>query len=348
MTRVVGVMCDYRQVRPGPRPGIRAVVKLMTGRAPRAVRLAVLGGLMPAMILAACHATPAPGPSASGPSAAAPVAWEPVWSDDFDGAAGTRPAERDWIYRTGTGYPGGAPQWGTNEVERMTADAANAALDGAGRLAVRPLRQGPGAGVWTSARLESRRTDFAAPPGGAVRIEALLQMPDVSGPAAAGYWSAFWALGGPARQAGATNWPRIGEWDVMENVNGLDSVWHTFHCGTPVGGPCAEPSGISSGQLPCDQCRTRFHTYAIEYHREVAPEQLRWFVDGRNTFTVRADQVDPDTWAAANQHGFFVIVNVAIGGVFPAQFGGGPTAATKPGVPMLVDRVAVYTSARRN
>jgi len=230
----------------------------------------------------------------------------------------------------------------------MTDRPANASLDGGGRLAIKPLRTGPGAGTWTSARLESRRTDFAAPPGGAVRIEATPKMPDVSGAAAAGYWSAFWALGAPARDVGATNWPRIGEWDVMENVNGRDSVWHTLHCGTPVGGPCAEPTGISSGELPCAGCRTGFHTYAVEYHRETTPEELRWFVDGRNTFTVRADRVDPQTWAAANQHGFFVILNVAVGGAFPANFGGGPTTATKPGVPMLVDRVAVLTSAGRS
>jgi hypothetical protein len=33
-----------------------------------------------------------------------------------------------------------------------------------------------------------------------------------------------------------------------------------------------------------------------------------------------------------------------MGGGFPAAFGGGPTAATQPGVPMLVDYVAVYSA----
>jgi beta-glucanase (GH16 family) len=131
----------------------------------------------------------------------------------------------------------------------------------------------------------------------------------------------------------------------MENANGHDSVWQTFHCGTPVGGPCGEPTGVSSGELPCPGCKTDFHTFAIEYDRGVTPEQLRWYVDGTNTFTIRADRFDPATWATANHHGFFVILNVAIGGAFPAAFGGGPTPATKPGVPMLVDRVAVSTRA---
>ncbi|WP_307831481.1 glycoside hydrolase family 16 protein [Nucisporomicrobium flavum] len=310
----------------------------------RAGRVRTAGALMAlTLILAACTTDDDPGKQPASPASGSAAAWQPVWSDDFEGAAGSRLSAGNWLYSRGTGYPGGARQWGTNEIETMTDDVANVRLDGAGHLAIIPLRSGPGAGRWTSARVETRRTDFAAPEGGAVRIEASLRMPDVSGPQAAGYWAAFWALGAPARPVAATNWPSIGEWDVMENVNGRDSVWHTLHCGVPVGGPCGEPTGISSGELPCPGCRSSFHTYAIEHDRGVTPEELRWYVDGRNTFTVRADRVDPAIWAAANHHGFFVILNVAIGGAFPAPFGGGPTPATKPGVPMLVDRVAVLT-----
>jgi Carbohydrate binding module (family 6) len=54
--------------------------------------------------------------------------------------------------------------------------------------------------------------------------------------------------------------------------------------------------------------------------------------------------VDATTWNNATHHGFFVILNVAMGGGFPAAFGGGPTGSTQSGVPMNVDYVAVYTS----
>jgi beta-glucanase (GH16 family) len=311
------------------------------------VRMLALVGLASALVLAGCtdDAPPAGSPAASAPaSASAPAQpWSLVWSDDFNGAANTRLSAKDWIYSVGTGYRGGATQWGTGEIETMTDSLANVHQDGAGHLVITPLRTGTGVGAWTSGRVETRRTDFAAPPGGAIRIEAALKVPDVSGPEAAGYWPAFWALGGPARPVGATNWPHIGEWDVMENVNGRDSVWHTLHCGTPVGGPCGETTGISSGELPCPGCKTTFHSYAVEYDRGVSPEELRFSVDGRNTFTIPATRVDPATWATANEHGFFIILNVAIGGAFPAAFGGGATPATKPGVPMLVDRVAVQT-----
>jgi beta-glucanase (GH16 family) len=276
-----------------------------------------------------------------GKSPPPPGGWTVVWSDAFDGAANSPLSPKDWLYNVGTSYPGGAQHWGTSEIETVTDSTRNVYLDGQGHLAIKPVRDDTGA--WTSGRVETQRTDFAAPAQGALRIEASLRQPDVSGPEAAGYWPAFWALGAPARPVGATNWPHIGEWDIMENVNGRDSVWSTLHCGDPVGGPCKETDGISSGEKPCSGCRTAFHTYAIEFDRGVSPEQLRWYLDGKNTFTVKADQVDQTTWEKANHHGFFVILNVAIGGVFPAKYGGDPTPATRSGVPMLVDKVTVST-----
>ncbi|MBT8226598.1 MAG: carbohydrate-binding protein [Dactylosporangium sp.] len=273
---------------------------------------------------------------------ATPAGWELRWSDDFTGAAGTQPSTADWLYDLGTSYPGGAANWGTGEIETMTDSVENVYLDGSGNLAIRPLRDA--AGNWTSARIETQRTDFAAPAGGKLRVEGRLRLPDVTGDAAAGYWPAFWMLGDAARPVGATNWPSIGEWDIMENVNGMSSFFATLHCGTVSGGPCNETTGLSSGQQDCTGCQTSFHTFAVEYDRSVSPEQLRWYKDGTNFFSLNATQLDATTWNAATQHGFFVILNVAMGGGFPDAFGGGPTSATEPGHPLLVDYVAVYTS----
>jgi Carbohydrate binding module (family 6)/Glycosyl hydrolases family 16 len=151
-------------------------------------------------------------------------------------------------------------------------------------------------------------------------------------------------MGAAARPASATNWPSIGEIDVMEDINGRSSVFGTLHCGTAPGGPCNENTGIGSGERACPGCQTGFHTYAYEIDRSVNPEQVRWYLDGVNYFTVNSSQVDATTWNNAIHHGLFAILNVAIGGGFPAAFGGGPTASTVSGVPMLVDYVAAYTS----
>ena len=270
------------------------------------------------------------------------TSWTPVFSDEFDGAAGAGLSRADWSYALGTGYPGGAANWGTGEVETMTNSTQNVYQDGAGHLVIKPIRAANGS--WTSGRVETQRTDLAAPAGGKLRLEASLQQPNVSGAAALGYWPAFWALGAAARGTGASGWPGIGEIDVMEDINGLSSEFGTLHCGVSPGGPCNETTGIGSGQRACGGCQTGFHTYAIEYDRRVSPEQIRWYLDGTNFFTVNANQVDATTWNNAVHHGFFMILNVAIGGGFPAAFGGGPTGSTASGVPMVVDYVAAYTS----
>ncbi|HEY0532830.1 MAG TPA: carbohydrate-binding protein [Actinoplanes sp.] len=273
----------------------------------------------------------------------APSGMTTVFSDDFTGAAGSGLSTANWLYDTGTSYPGGAANWGTGEVETMTNSTANVYQDGGGNLVIKPIRDA--SGHWTSGRVETQRTDFAAPAGGKLRMEARIQQPNVSGAAAAGYWPAFWALGAAARPAAATNWPSIGEWDIMEDINGRSSVFSTLHCGTASGGPCNETTGLGSGEHACSGCQTGFHTYAVEYDRSVSPEQLRFYLDGANYFTLNSSQLDATTWNNATHHGMFMILNVAMGGGFPAAFGGGPTSSTASGVPMLVDYVAVYQSS---
>ena len=265
--------------------------------------------------------------------------WNLVWSDDFTGAAGTGVNTANWLYDLGHCYPGcPADNWGTGEIENMTDSTANVYHDGSGNLAIKPIRDS--AGTWTSGRIETQRTDFAAPAGGRLRIEGRIQMPNVTGAAAQGYWPAFWTLGAPFRGV-YTNWPSAGEIDLMENVNGANTVYGTLHCGTSPGGPCNETTGLGgSTTCPGATCQSAFHTYAVEFDRGVSPEQIRWYVDGVNYHTVRADQVDATTWRNATDHGFFVNLNVAIGGGWP----GAPTSATVSGVPMLVDYVAVYTT----
>jgi len=270
-----------------------------------------------------------------------PSSWNLVWSDEFNGAAGTGLDRTQWLYDIGTGYPNGQPNWGTGEIEVMTDSTDNVYHDGMGHLAIKPIR-GAGTLDWTSGRVETQRTNFQPPPGGALAIEGSLQQPNVSGDAALGYWPAFWTLGAPFR-GNYFNWPGIGEIDIMEDVNGRSSVFGTLHCGTTTPpNPCNEFTGLSSGEVPCPGCQTGFHTYRIEWDESVTPQEIRWYLDGMQYHTVQSDDVDETTWTNATGHGYFIILNVAIGGGFPMAFGGGPTEATVPGIPMLVDYVRVY------
>ena len=155
------------------------------------------------------------------------------------------PSAANWIIDTGHGYPGGPGNWGTGEIQNYTNSPNNLSLDGTGNLRITPRRDG--AGNWTSARIETQRSNFKPPAGGVLAIEGRIQMPNVTGDAALGYWPAFWALGAPYR-GNYWNWPGIGEFDIMENVNGINSVWGVLHCGVNPGGPCNETSGIANSR----------------------------------------------------------------------------------------------------
>jgi carbohydrate binding protein with CBM6 domain/glycosyl hydrolase family 16 len=306
-------------------------------RSLRRALVAVVGTLGLAAAAATAVTLPA---NASAPTPGS--GWTQVFLDDFNGTAGTGVNTGNWQYDTGTSYPGGAANWGTGEVETMTSSTSNVALDGSGNLLITPRRDS--AGRWTSGRIETTRTDFQPPSGGKLRVESRIQMPNVTGTAAEGYWPAFWTLGAPYR-GNYQNWPSVGELDIMENVQGLNKVWATMHCGTNPGGPCNETTGIgNSVACPGSTCQSGFHTYAMEWDRSVSPEAIRFYVDGVNYHTVTAGQVDATTWANATNHGFFVILNVAMGGGFPDAFGGGLDSGTEPGHPMVVDYVQVLQS----
>ncbi|WP_086785544.1 glycoside hydrolase family 16 protein, partial [Streptomyces caniscabiei] len=291
-----------------------------------------------ALALATAWAT-----TAQGAAPTPPAGWTQVFVDDFNGAAGTGVSTSNWQYATGTSYPGGPANWGTGEVETMTNSTSNVSLDGNGNLRITPIRDA--AGRWTSGRIETNRTDFQPPAGGKLRVESRLQMPNVTGTAAEGYWPAFWMLGAPYR-GNYQNWPSVGELDIMENVQGRNQVWATMHCGTNPGGPCNETTGIgNSTACPGTTCQSGFHTYTMEWDRSVTPETIRFSVDGTQFHSVNANQVDATTWTNATNHGFFVILNVAMGGAFPDAFGDGLDGDTRSGVPMVVDYVQVLSAA---
>ncbi|GAB3506583.1 carbohydrate-binding protein [Amycolatopsis cihanbeyliensis] len=270
--------------------------------------------------------------------------WTLEWSDDFTGPAGSLPSSDNWIFDLGHNYPGGPANWGTGEIARHTDDPSNISLDGSGNLRITPRRDG--AGNWTSARIETQRADFRPPDGGVLRIEGRLQMPNVTGSAALGYWPAFWALGSPYR-GNYWNWPGIGEFDIMENVNGMNQVWAVLHCGTAPGGPCNENNGIGASRTcPGASCQSAFHDYRFEWDSSGSVGELRWYVDGQQYHSVRQDQLPADTWNQMTSHaGYFILLNVAMGGAFPDGVAGfqTPTAETVPGHPMVVDYVAVWT-----
>lgn len=260
--------------------------------------------------------------------------WMETWSASFTGPAGHGVSASIWAYNTGQGAV-----LGTGEVERMTSSPANVHLDGHGHLDLVPLRSSAG---WTSGRIETK-TSFTAPVGGEMEVTATIKQPDPADPA--GYWPAFWLLANGHE-------PGLGEIDILEDVNSGTRTSGTLHCGglarknrDGTAGPCHEDNGLGTALLPCPACQAGYHTYTVIIDRRRAgAEQVRWYLDGRETFSVSESQVGAVAWAAAVDHGFRVIFDVAVGGHYPdaACHCQSPTMQTTSGAAMSVASVAVY------
>jgi Malectin domain/Ricin-type beta-trefoil lectin domain/Putative Ig domain len=300
-----------------------------TQRSPR--RLSALGYVLSAgVLLASCLTAVVITAVAGVPAAYAgtvpppPAGFTTVFSDDFAGPAGSAPSSANWFYDIGTGY-------GTGEIENTTNSTNNAYLDGNGHLVLKAIDNG---GTWTSARLESTRDDFEAPPGGELEMTASIEQPDPAN--GLGYWPAFWALGSPGRTGGT--WPTEGEIDMMEDVNGLNEASQTLH-------DASNSPGHALIACPTTGCQTGYNTYSVLINRtNTSAETLEFLMDGTVESTITEASVGTTAWQEAIDHGFYIIWDLAMGGNYPNGISGEttPTAATTSGASMSVAYVAVY------
>ena len=253
-----------------------------------------------------------------------PEGWVLTWSDEFDGAAGTEPDQTKW------GYDIGGSGWGNNEWEYYTDERENSAMDGAGVLVITatesttttyqcaytPPDNLPGTCAYTSARLLTNgKFDYTYG-----RAEARLKLPYGQG-----IWPAFWSLG---NNFGDVGWPAAGEIDIMENIGKEpDIVYGTVH-----GPGYSGASGIGGGYTYTEALSNNYHVYAIEWE----PDEIRWYIDDTQFFTLTVAMLEGDPWVF--DHPFFLIMNVAVGGMWP----GYPDETTVFPQTMSVDYVRVY------
>ena len=320
-------------------------------RSRRRAVLAVVAALAPVVALLTVVSLPGAASATTVPGA--PSGYSTVFSDSFGGASGSG-VDSNWTYDTGTQYNGTGctANYGTNEVETDTNSTANVSEDGSGHLNITAVKSSSGA--WTSGRIETTADNFEAPAGGEMEVTASIKQPNPS--SGVGYWPAFWMLGAGFRSSGAgtsgtmdcANWPNTGEIDIMEDVNALSEVAGTLHCGVDPGGPCNETTGLGSGLVSCSGCQAGYDTYSVIVNRtNTSDESITWYLNGTAYETVTEAQVGATDWAAAVDHGFFIILDNAMGGAFPNAICGctSPSSSTTSGASMSVGYVAVYETS---
>jgi uncharacterized protein (TIGR03437 family) len=248
--------------------------------------------------------------AASAPAQPAPpqTSWQLVWSDEFNGPAGSQPDPTYWTYDLGTDC------CGNNELETYTSAAENAHMDGLGHLDIHV--ENPSPAVYTSARMKTEGL-FSVAYG---RIESRIKVPFGQG-----MWPAFWMLG---NNITTVSWPACGEIDIMENIGRTPSIAYGSLHG-PNGYNATEQYQLPNGQLSDD-----FHVFAIEW----SPQQITFYVDGNLYETDLASDAGSGWVFNVANNPFFIILNVAVGGDWP----GSPDATTQFPQDMLVDYVRVY------
>lgn len=213
--------------------------------------------------------------------------WTLIWQDEFDGEV-LDPAK--WAVEIG------GHGWGNNEKQFYTDRTENLRLED-GLLIFEARDEFFVRRNYTSGRIKTQGL-FSFTYG---RVEARMKLPYGQG-----MWPAFWMLG---ENIDAVPWPGCGEIDIMEHIGREPR----FVYGTVHGPGYSGASGIGNfTSFPGASLSDAFHTFAIEWE----PEEIRWFVDDNQFFTLKPIQVTGE-WVF--DHPFFILLNLAVGGYWPGD-----------------------------
>jgi beta-glucanase (GH16 family) len=249
-----------------------------------------------------------------GPTDAARGGWTITWRDEFDGPAGRGIDTSKWVFDVG------GNGWGNSELQYYSDRADNARLDGEGHLVIRAAREAYKGRDYTSARLKTEGK-FQQTYG---RFEARAMMPP-----GRGLWPAFWLLGSNYTSVG---WPASGEIDIMEFLgHDVRTIRGTLH------GPgySADRALSAKYSLGASKAFTDgFNVFAVEW----SPGEIRFYVNEELYVRQTPQTLPAGTSWVFDGHPFFVILNLAVGGILP----GSPDGTTPFPAELVVDHVRVY------
>lgn len=307
-----------------------------------------------ALALAICGGTPA---AADPPAPADGNGWKLVFADEFDGPA-LDPAK----WHTYQDCWGG----GNQERECYTRRPDNVIVkDGALNLIAHyETVTGP------SLSEDLRKDDSPVPPAtkpftsGKVSTKGLFTLTygrievRAKNPTGQGTWPAIWML--PAKDLYGP-WPGSGEIDIMEAVNlgvacgscmgGVENqIYGTIHYGSNMhhyGGLFQQKVFMLPKGTEGD-----WHTYRVDWN----PDEIVWYVDGKDYSHVRLhnwrdtlqkDKPEPAIRNAPFDRPFYLLLNLAIGGLWPESHDKGGVLLDSYPKAMSIDWVHMYTCEKQ-
>jgi beta-glucanase (GH16 family) len=190
---------------------------------------------------------------------------------------------------------------------------------------------------FTSARI-STTDKFSISPSikyPTIRVEARIQLPPGTG-----LWPAFWMLPQDSKYG---IWPNSGEIDIMESHTAMNAVNGTIHYGGS--GEAWRHTSVTTPLSP------EFHVFRTDW----SEKEIRWYVDdimygsvpntgkgGRQGwYSAGADRSSTAPFGSGDN--FFLLLNMAIGGVYPGSPSPDSVAQSMANGPkqMVVDYVRV-------
>jgi len=255
------------------------------------------------------YSIPVGGPPTGGGTTSPPIEKTLIWSDEFNGLAGTAPNSANWTPDLGDGCnnPAGCG-WGNNEAQAYAACANK--QDGNGSMLITASTSAGDATctsnkTWTSGKF----TSYGKKHFTYGYFEARLKMPT-----GGGTWPAFWTLGS---NINTVSWPSCGELDIMEFAGNNPFVnTSAAHYRNSSGnheykmGALNNSVGLAQG----------YHNYGMLW----TPTEVTMYIDDRQVFNVKKGDTGLTNWPfGPNAQGvapkMYVIFNLAMGG----SYGGG-------------------------
>lgn len=149
-----------------------------------------------------------------------------------------------------------------------------------------------------------------------------------------GAWPAIWMM-----PTDGSNWPKMGEIDIMEHLNYQGIVHQTIHYndanGTKTSQSTTNDAGKSTAYFENEEDKLAFHTYGVEW----TEDGVKFYMDGECTATFNTETLNPNWPFSKDDNPYYLLLDMQLGGSWVGEIGD-----LGDGAVMTIDYVRVYST----